>query len=247
MVPMALLLAFFALLLAWEEASRGPASPAPDWPRLRTNWGLAAANFGLAALVPIAGMLSAGMAGRGILSHMPAAVALVILLLVRSLGAYWLHRMFHAQTWLWRIHRVHHADTTIDVSTGLRNHPLEALVVATFAGLAGWTLGPPLAIAAAADAALLAASFWHHAAISLPARWNERLEPVFITPRLHLLHHSRDRIDHDRNFGDFLSIWDRLFGTFSPARATAAPVGVDGEDWRAQSLARQLAAPFASR
>jgi sterol desaturase/sphingolipid hydroxylase (fatty acid hydroxylase superfamily) len=105
-------------------------------------------------------------------------------------------------------------------------------------------LAPPLAATIAVDALILAAAFWTHAAVRLPPRLSAGLETLIVTPRLHLVHHSRDAADHDRNFGDTFVLWDRLFGTFKPGRDEAVSAGLDGEDDAARSLWRQLALPF---
>ena len=247
MLPLCVIAGFAALLLV-EEIMRRDRASAPDWHRISVNWGLGLTNWALAALVPASSLLAAVWAGvraePGLLTGWPAAAAFLPLLLVRSLAAYWLHRWMHRSRWLWRIHRVHHADTAIDCTTGLRNHPFEALVVTLPTVALVLALGPPLASVAAVEAVLLIANFWQHAAIALPAAPARRLEWLVITPRLHLLHHSQAKQDHDRNFGDLFSLWDRMFGTFAPPRAEAITVGLADEGQTAQSLPQQLAAPF---
>ncbi len=246
-LPLCVIACFAALMLA-EEVIRRDRGSAPDWQRIGTNWGLGLVNWALAALVPASSLLvpiwTSTWAGPGLLTGWPVAIAFLPLLLVRSLAAYWLHRWLHSSRWLWRIHRVHHADTKIDCTTGLRNHPFEALVVTLPAAAIVLALGPTTASVAAVEAVLLMANFWQHAAIGLPAGLARRLEWLVITPRLHLLHHSQAQQDHDRNFGDLFSLWDRLFGTFAPPRADAIRIGLADEGQAAQSLSHQLAAPF---
>lgn len=238
------ILALFAVLMLAEERARPASHAAPDLRRLSTNWGLGLVNWLLAALLPGSALLAGLAAPAGPLSALPATFAVVPLLLARSLGTYGLHRLSHAVPLLWRIHRVHHADPAIDISTGLRNHPIEALMASGLAAAITWLLAPPPAAIVAADAVILAAAFWTHAAVPLPARLNAALERLFVTPRLHVVHHSRDPADHDRNFGDIFILWDRLFGTFKPARGEALRVGLEGEDAGARSLGHQLALPF---
>ena len=239
-----LVLAVFAALLLGEERCRAESGAMPDLRRMMTNWGLAAINWLLLALVPLGAIAAAMVASAGPLSALPPWLAAVPLLLARSLGTYGLHRLFHAVPLLWRIHAVHHADPAIDVSTGLRNHPAEALSAAALAAIISLLLAPPAAAVVAVAALLLAAAFWTHAAIRLPPRLCAGLERLFVTPRLHLVHHSRDEADHDRNFGDLFILWDRLFGTFKPARGGDIRVGLEGEDAGARSLSHQLALPF---
>ena len=235
----------FAVLIALEEAMRGERASAPPWQRMATNWGLGAINIALAAFLPIAPILAAAWSGPGLLTGWPAALAFIPLLLVRSISAYWLHRLLHVSRWLWRFHKVHHCETVIDCTTGLRNHPFEVLAAIALAAAAVLALAPPLPSVVAVEAVLLIASFWQHAAIRLPERLTRSLEWVVITPRLHLLHHSQARADHDSNFGDIFSFWDRLFGSFAPPRMDPISVGLADEGQFAQSLRHQLAAPFA--
>lgn len=234
----------FAALLLIEEAMRRDTLSAPNWHRISTNWGLGVVNWTVAAIIPASSLLAGAWSGPGLLASWPAAFAFPALLLVRSLAAYWLHRLFHVSRWLWRIHRVHHADTMIDCTTGLRNHPFELPATIVLAVLTVLALGPPLPVIAAVEAVLIMANFWQHAAIRLPDGLARRLEWVIITPRLHVLHHAQARQDHDRNFGDVISLWDRLFGTFGPPRSAPIEVGLPGEERSAQSLAHQLVTPF---
>lgn len=243
-MPLGILASFSLLLLAEELMRRSEPDPGPDWRRIATNWGLAACNWALFALVPVSSLLASAWSGPGLLAGWSVAPAFLPLLLARSFAAYWLHRLLHALPWLWRVHRVHHSDTMIDCTTGLRNHPLEAVLAAVLAALIVIALGAPLATVAAVDAALLVATFWHHAAIRLPQGLARRLEWALITPRLHLLHHALDKQDHDRNFGDLFSLWDTLFATFAPPREGAITVGLAEQAASAQSLPRQLASPF---
>lgn len=243
-MAMLIVLAVLAALLVAEERSRVDRDALPDLRRLSANWGLAVVNWLLAAVVPLGALAAAMAAPQGPLSALPVWLAAVPLLLARSLGTYGLHRLFHVVPLLWRIHCVHHADPEFDLSTGLRNHPLEALAALLTAAGITWLLAPPPVAVVAVDALILSAAFWTHAAVPLPPRLAAMVERLFVTPRLHLIHHSRDSADHDRNFGDLFVLWDRLFGTFKPARDKAIRVGLNGEDTGARSLWRQLLLPF---
>ena len=234
----------FATLLLVEEVARKDEVSGPNLLRISTNWGLALVNWTLAVLIPASSLAAATWSGPGLLSGWPAALAFLPLLLLRSFAAYWLHRWLHVSRWLWRIHRVHHADSAIDCSTGLRNHPFEVLATIVLTTTIVLALGPPLPSVAAVDAVLLITSFWQHAAIRLPEGLTRRLEWALTTPRWHLSHHSQARQEHDSNFGDIVSLWDRMFGTFAPPRSDAIKLGLPEEASGAQSLPRQLASPF---
>lgn len=242
-LPAISIVLFLALLMALEEWARRGDRADPDLPRAATNWGLGAVNFALAALVPVGALAAAAAAERGPLSGWSTAAAFLPLLMARSFAAYWLHRLFHAAPWLWRIHRVHHADTAIDTSTGLRNHPVEALAATGLAAGLSYVLAPPLLAVALVDAVLFGAALWQHAAIRLPERLSLTLEAALVTPRSHLRHHARERRDHDANYGDLLTLWDRLFGTWRQPDQAPLSIGLSGQS-KPQSLPGQLLAPF---
>ncbi len=223
---------------------RGDHASVSEWSRVSTNWGLGAVNFGLAALLPLTTMLTAIWSGPGLLASWPPLASFIALLAARSFAAYWFHRSLHASPLLWRMHKVHHTDTLIDCSTGLRNHPFESLIATPLAAAIVIALGPSVGMVAAVNAVLLAASFWHHAAIRLPPKVSRILEWLLVTPRLHLVHHSQERAKHDSNFGDIVVIWDRAFGSFAKPESGSVAVGLKGENQHAQSFLHQLAAPF---
>ena len=211
------------------------------------------ANFRLTALVILCGTLFP-VAGAAIISErlgiglaqsvaLPAALVFVVTLIAQTFAAYWSHRMMHALPLLWRIHRVHHSDGAVDVSTSFRNHPFELLFTTPPAMLAILIVGPPIEIVAVTQTLLSAAAIWEHADIPLPARIERMLASIIVTPRLHRLHHSPERQIHDRNFGVMLILWDRLFGTFD-GRMGRGRVGLDGEPIRPDHLLDQLCSPL---
>jgi sterol desaturase/sphingolipid hydroxylase (fatty acid hydroxylase superfamily) len=133
------------------------------------------------------------------------------------------HVAAHKVPVLWRLHQVHHADRDIDVSTGVRFHPIEI-------GLSMlWKIVVVLALGAAPSAVLLfeiilnGGSLFTHANIALPAWLDRALRTVFVTPDMHRIHHSVLRREHDTNFGFNFSVWDRLFGTYTNEPAHGHP------------------------
>jgi sterol desaturase/sphingolipid hydroxylase (fatty acid hydroxylase superfamily) len=128
-------------------------------------------------------------------------------------GRYWMHRLFHAVPWLWRLHSLHHADSDLDVSTSFRHHPIEFVVGSGLFWFAFVVTGFPADITAAY---LLSASIFsclQHGNIALPASWDSVLQRVFVTPDMHRLHHSVMLSEANSNFGFLFSFWDRLFAT----------------------------------
>ncbi len=230
----AALIACFVVLAVCEvvapkvERALGPASDA----RLVTNFALGIVTIGLASVLPVSTLASAVFAqemriGLGQSVALPWIAAFALMLTVRSFTTYWVHRSSHAIPWIWRVHRIHHADAAVDVSTALRNHPLELLLAVPVAAATALLIGPPVTVVLAIDTILFALGMWQHADIALPPQIERFLHPVVVTPAFHRAHHAPDRTAHDRNYGDFLPLWDRLFGTLAPPADRAAPVGLD--------------------
>jgi sterol desaturase/sphingolipid hydroxylase (fatty acid hydroxylase superfamily) len=186
------------------------------WP---TNFAFGLVNNSLAAIVPLSTISAAEWASRsgvGLLNQVaiPLWVSMGCTLAVYSLTHYVIHVMEHKTPWWWRIHRVHHLDTLLDVSTSQRHHPFELvldvliLVAVTIVfGLTSWVLIICVAMESAVD-------FFSHANIRLPERLDRILRWVFVTPNMHSLHHSSHQPETDSNYGTLFTVWDRLFGTY---------------------------------
>jgi sterol desaturase/sphingolipid hydroxylase (fatty acid hydroxylase superfamily) len=132
-----------------------------------------------------------------------------------DLGAYTSHRLFHAFTLLWRVHQVHHSETDLDLTTGLRFHPFEALVTQGFLLALIAVLGVPPAAVAFAAMAFIVQDFFTHANLRVSQSADHFLRLLIVTPGMHRVHHSREILGQSANFGTVFSLWDRLFGTYS--------------------------------
>src|SRR5215472_6634546 len=144
----------------------------------------------------------------------PAWLGIAASVVLLDLAIYLQHVLFHALPALWRLHRVHHTDPELDVTTGVRFHPVEILLSAGFKVAVVGVLGAPVAGVIAFEIVLNAGSLFSHANLRLPESADRVLRMVFVTPDMHRVHHSVDRVETDRNFGFTLSWWDRLFGTY---------------------------------
>jgi sterol desaturase/sphingolipid hydroxylase (fatty acid hydroxylase superfamily) len=150
---------------------------------------------------------------------------------------------------LWRLHRVHHADPDFDVTTGARFHPVEILLSMAIKLAAIALVGAPAAAVLAFEVVLNACAMFNHGNVGLPAGLDRALRRVIVTPDMHRIHHSMERVEADSNYGFNLSWWDRLFGTY---RAEASlpqermRIGVEGLTGTGDdvSLAGMLAMPW---
>lgn len=178
----------------------------------------------------------------------PLWLTIPLAILILDLVIYWQHRVLHAIPLLWRLHRVHHADTGFDVTTGARFHPFEiALSMAIKLGLIS-LLGPHPAAVLAFEVLLSLGSLFTHTDIALPRKLDRRLRWLVVTPSMHRIHHSTWRPETDSNFGFHLSVWDRLFGSYtSDPREDERRMPIGLRDFRApaeQSLWALLINPF---
>ena len=241
---------FFGLAAAEVVAARGRSAPEPGGDgRLITNFGLGVLVLVSNSLLP---MLKVGSSllgqslGGGLAAWFawPWILTFVAFLLADSVAGYWSHRLMHIVPWLWRIHRVHHADNAVDVSTSLRNHPLELVLIFPVSIAVILVVGASPTVVLAGQTIMVAASIWQHADIAAP-RAERVLASMLITPAIHRIHHSPERARHDSNFGDLITLWDRLFGTFKKSEGRGR-VGLDGQVARPDRLLEQIWSPVYS-
>lgn len=129
--------------------------------------------------------------------------------------AVWLeHVASHKIPLLWRIHRMHHADTGFDVTTGLRFHPLEILLSMVWKAAIIIALGAPVLAVLIFEIVLNGTSMFNHSNVRLNARVDRLLRRVVVTPDMHRVHHSAEREETDSNYGFNFPFWDRIFGTY---------------------------------
>lgn len=188
------------------------------WP---TNFGLGILNGLIVSSVPVLSVGSAQWAaneGIGVLnwSAAPWWVALPCTLLVKSLGQYAFHVISHKNPVLWRLHRVHHGDVHLDVSSALRTHPLEIIAGIVFMIPIVVLFGLSPIVLLAYEATEVFVNMLTHANIRIPDAIERYARSLLVTPGLHRLHHSDARAETDSNYGNVFSFWDRFFGTYRP-------------------------------
>jgi sterol desaturase/sphingolipid hydroxylase (fatty acid hydroxylase superfamily) len=122
--------------------------------------------------------------------------------------------MFHAVPALWRLHRMHHADLDIDVTTGARFHPVEILLSMLIKLAAVAALGAPALAVLIFEVLLNATSMFNHSNVRMPAALDRALRWLVVTPDMHRVHHSIVPRETNSNFGFNAPWWDRLFGTY---------------------------------
>ncbi|MDP9081060.1 MAG: sterol desaturase family protein [Bacteroidota bacterium] len=151
----------------------------------------------------------------------------IVLFILMDLGEYLYHVTMHKLDPLWRFHLVHHSDLHVDVSTTLREHPVETGIRTCFLMLWVFLFGAGIAVLMIRQVFQSLFNILAHTEFRLPKRFATVLGWVFITPNLHHVHHHHELPYTDRNYGDVLSIWDRLFGTYSELDPEQTKFGID--------------------
>jgi sterol desaturase/sphingolipid hydroxylase (fatty acid hydroxylase superfamily) len=156
--------------------------------------------------------------GWGILNQveLPEWLAIVIAVIVLDFVIYLQHMLFHFLPILWRLHRMHHSDLDIDVTTGNRFHPLEILISTGIKLAVVMVIGAPVAAVVAFEVILNATSQFNHGNIRMPHQLDRLLRCFVVTPDMHRVHHSIIPRETNSNFGFNVPWWDRLCGTYRP-------------------------------
>ena len=145
---------------------------------------------------------------------LPNWIEVIICVVLLDFAIYLQHVVFHHVPVLWRLHRMHHADIAIDVTTGLRFHPLEIVLSMAFKLLLVLVLGPPAIAVLIFEVVLNASALFNHSNIRLPKAVDTVLRLIIVTPDMHRVHHSIDPTETNSNYGFNVPWWDRLLGTY---------------------------------
>ena len=214
---LAAFLSIFALLILVQRL-RPRRDVAGGWRRSATNLSLVVIDTLILRLAfPLLAFdlaLRLEERGGGFLHALPSWAGIALGVILLDFAIYWQHRILHMVPLLWRMHRVHHADTGFDVTTGVRFHPFEiVLSMGIKLGLIA-LLGVPALAVLIFELLLSAGSLFTHSNIAIPNAFERRLRWLIVTPEMHRIHHSVHRDETDSNFGFHLSLWDRLFGSY---------------------------------
>ncbi|MCG9582520.1 sterol desaturase family protein [Vibrio tubiashii] len=222
--------------------------------RWLNNLGLIAFNsVCLSLLMPILAFESAIYAidnSWGLLNQfqLPLYFEIIISVVLLDLAIYLQHLVFHRVPILWRLHRMHHADQDIDVTTGTRFHPIEIILSMWIKIGLVLSLGiSPIAVIVF-EIILNASAMFNHSNAYLPLKLDKLLRRVIVTPDMHRVHHSVIEKETHSNFGFFLSVWDQGFGTYREQPALgheSVKIGIPMfQSKQEQRLDKMLTQPF---
>lgn len=223
------------------------------------NWGLSILDtltINLMAWVlpflAVGAAIDAAANGWGLfnLVGLPSTLEIIAAMLILDFAIWFQHLITHKIPILWRLHRVHHADRDMDVTTAIRFHPVEiALSMALKIGLV-YLLGPAAIAVILFEIILNGSALFNHANIRLSPRVDAAVRLILVTPDMHRVHHSVHRREHDSNYGFSLSIWDRMFRTYIAQPEDGHDdmiVGLEWQDERPAKLGWSLKLPFINK
>jgi sterol desaturase/sphingolipid hydroxylase (fatty acid hydroxylase superfamily) len=243
------------LMAFWEQMA--PRRPLSIQRRVRwfSNLGLATINSVVVRFfIPlgVVGLAALGEErGWGVFKHLalPPWLGVTLAVVLLDLTIYLQHVLFHAVPFLWRLHRVHHADLDFDTTTGVRFHTLEIILSIGIKAAVVIGLGAPPLSVLIFEILLNATSLFNHGNVRLPAWLDPLLRWVVVTPDMHRVHHSIIPHETNSNFGFNLPWWDYLFGTYKaqPTKGhTGMTIGLEHErdERKVERLAGMLLLPF---
>jgi sterol desaturase/sphingolipid hydroxylase (fatty acid hydroxylase superfamily) len=204
----------------------------------------------LLPILPVGLALMMHERGWGILNILilPDWLKIFLAVLALDLVIYLQHVLFHFLPALWRLHRMHHVDLDIDVTTGNRFHPLEIVISIGIKLAAIGLLGPPAIAVIIFEVVLNASAQFNHGNVRIPERIDRLLRLFVVTPDMHRVHHSVIPRETNSNFGFNVPWWDRLLGTYR-AQPEQGHLGMtiglkEYRDPAKLSLGRLLLLPF---
>ncbi len=217
---LAAFLGMLGLMALWELAAPCRRNDLPRLLRWSNNLALVVIDslvlrIGFPVLATGLAVLAADQ-GWGLFNWLalPGWLGFMLGFLLLDLAIYAQHATFHAVPWLWRLHRMHHADQDFDLTTGLRFHPGEIVVSMAVKLALVLLLGVPAVVVLLFEVMLNATAIFNHANVRLPGAVDRVLRLIVVTPDMHRIHHSVNPMETHSNFGFNLPWWDWLFHTY---------------------------------
>ena len=246
----------FAVMAFWEFRMPRRAQSFARTLRWPNNLGIVLLNTVILRIVFPATAVSLALIGEqsgwGLLNNIefPYWLSVICAVIFLDFAIYLQHVLFHAVPALWRLHRMHHADLDFDVTTGARFHPIEIILSMVIKIGVIVSLGAPALAVLIFEVLLNATAMFNHGNVRIPAKIDNMLRWLLVTPDMHRVHHSVIVEETNSNFGFNLTWWDRLFGTYrSQPREGHENMTIGIEDYREGRdlwLDRMLLQPFRS-
>ena len=213
----------FAVMALWEGVAPKRARMLTRAQRWLTNWGISVVNSVVTVLMKsllgaaaVVASLDAADLGIGLFNQLgwPIWLEVLIAFVILDFAIWFQHLLSHKIPILWRLHRVHHADRDVDVTTAIRFHPIEILLSMAYKLACVLLIGPAAIAVFLFEVILNASAMFNHSNVKLPLGFDRVLRTLIVTPDMHRVHHSIIQRETDSNYGFFLSTWDKLFRTY---------------------------------
>ncbi len=209
------------IMIVWEIIAPRRQILQSRWQRWSVNLGLSLFNMLIMRFTLAGAALWAAVMAQeqqwGLLSLIDAAngLEIVISLVLLDLAIYGQHRASHRWKWLWRLHKVHHTDLDFDVTTAVRFHPIEIILSMIYKVVVIFIIGVSIEAVFIFEVILSSCALFNHSNIKLPLLIDKVLRLFVVTPDMHRVHHSVIQAETDSNYGFSISVWDRLFNSYT--------------------------------
>ncbi|MEK9628208.1 MAG: sterol desaturase family protein [Nitrospinota bacterium] len=235
-IRFAVFLGVFLLMLGLESVIQR--HPTVDSKKNRLKINLALTGIDILVVKLLFGAAAVGAAqfaeerGWGLFNYLNwwHGLETILVVVILDFMIYIQHIVVHMVPLFWRFHVVHHSDLDLDVSSGLRFHPIEIMGSMLFKIGLVFALGPSPMAVVIFEAILNGMAQFSHSNITLPEKLDRLLRYFIVTPDMHRIHHSIEKMETNSNFGFNLSIWDRFLGTYIQDAKKEQPkiiIGVD--------------------
>ncbi len=178
--------------------------------------------------------------------RLPKILETILAIILLDYTLYLWHVLTHKIPFLWRFHRIHHADLDLTAATAIRFHFGEITISVLFRAGQVLLIGVSPKALNIWQSLLFLSILFHHSNVRLPKRFEEKLQKIIVTPRLHGIHHSIQQDEMNSNWSSGLTIWDFLHKTFrSNVPQGEIIIGVaEFDEQNKVTLDKMLIAPF---
>ena len=215
----AILVIIFIILFLLESKFQLRKRVQNRWERITINFLVSIPSFALLRLVFIPFMVwlayknEQWQFGLNYLYVAPAWLKALIAFLLLDYTNYLWHIVLHKMPLMWRFHLVHHTDLDLDITTSFRFHFGELIGSVFFRGASVILIGISPLMVLVYEIVFEASNQFQHSNMKIPFRFEKVLNKIFVTPRMHGIHHSIKKRETDSNFSIIFSFWDRLHKT----------------------------------
>ena len=171
-------------------------------------------------------------------SGLPFLLQLFLAMFVADLFQYFIHRLFHQNTFMWRFHAIHHSIRYVDWIAGSRLHLVDIFITRSFSYIPLYILGFSNDVFYVYVVIVALQAVMAHTNSKIPFGF---LKYLLVTPQYHHWHHSKAKETHDKNFAIHFPFIDMIFGTYHlPQEQWPEEMGLRDEKFPKGYLRQQI-------